>query len=172
MCEHMNEKDFSLSSLPPISMKFPRVVIFICHLQLESEVDCFTMKQTRNFLSTKSLLSSVLMSFTMQFLFSANLFCSCLLAIEPTFTPPSKMHTVEVINCQLREFQVLEGKTKQSSQQAKLMLITGKHQIKTNSHNFRTRLRATDHESWAFIEREPAIHMGDSVYAKKQVENL
>lgn len=94
-----------------------------------------------------------------------------LLAIEPTFTPSCQMHTVEVINYQLNKFQVLGRKTKQSSQQTRLILIAGKHQIKTNSHNFRAWLRAPDHESWAFTEIGPAIHMEQLSVCKNRLKN-
>lgn len=161
MYGYMNGQDFSLPSIPPISIKFSRVVIFICDLEWESEVNDFTMKQTRNYLFTKPLLSSVFMSFTIQFLLSANVFCSfCLPLSQLSLLHARKMHTVEVINYQLRLFQVLGRKTKQSSQQARLILITGKHQIKTNSQNFSAWLRAPDHESWTFIEVGLAIHGG------------
>jgi hypothetical protein len=92
------------------------------------------MKQTKNVLSTKSWLFSVWMSFTIQLLFNFNLFWSFL--HWANFHSLCKMLSVEVINYQLREFQMLGRKTQQSSQQAGLLLITGRHQIKTNSHNF------------------------------------
>lgn len=172
MYGYMNGQDFSLKFICPISIKFSRVVIFICDLEWESEVNDFTMKQTRNYLSTKPLLSSVFMSFTIQFLLSANVFCSfCLLLSQLSLLHARKMHAVEVINYQLRLFQVLGRKIKQSSQQARLILITGKHQIKTNSHNFRAWLRAPDHESWTFIEIGLAIHTEDISVGKHRLKN-
>ena len=134
MYGYMNRQYFSLPSPPHLSIQFSRVVIFIRDLRLQDKVNCFTMKQTKNFLSPKSLLFSV---FHNTVSIQCQLVLFFLLAIEPTFTPSCKMHTVEVINYQLSKFQVLGRKTKQSSQQARLTLIAGKQQIKTNSHNFR-----------------------------------
>lgn len=131
MYGYMNGQDFSLTSIPPISIKFFRIVIFIYDLEWESEVNDFTMKLTRNYLSTKPLLSSVFTSFTIQFLLSTNVFCSfCLPLSQLSLLHARKMHTVEVINYQLRLFQVLGRKTKQSSQQARRILINGNTKLR------------------------------------------
>lgn len=55
------------------------------------------------------------MSFTTQFLFSANLLYSSCLSLSQLSLLHVKCILVEVINYQLREFQVLGRKTKQSS---------------------------------------------------------
>lgn len=170
MYGYMNGQDFSLPSIPPISIKFSRVVIFIC--DLEWEWSQLTLQWSNKKLSTKALLSSLFMSFTVQFLLSANVFCSfCLLLSQLSLLHARKVHTVEVINYQLKLFQVLGRKTKQSSQQARLILITGKHQIKTNSQNFRAWLRAPDHESWTFIEVGLAIHTEEISVGKHRLKN-
>lgn len=88
----MNGQDVSLSSPPPISIKFSRVVIFLCDLQLESEVNWFTMKQTRNFIYKISAFLNINV-----FHNTVSIQCQFALfflpVIEPTFTPSCKMHT-------------------------------------------------------------------------------
>lgn len=142
---------------PSLYLQFSEFV-FICDLQVGVNANCFTMKQIRRIFIYKrfSFLSvnvfhrivSVMISFVL-------LFVSAVLGqpLLPQQTcSPWKW---------LREFQVLGRKIKQSSQQAGLTLITGKYQIKTNSHNSSTWLRVVDCDSWAFIELRLEAHPGE-----------
>lgn len=170
MYGYMNEQDFSWKSIPPVSIKFSRAVSFICDLEWESEVnDC--SEATRNHLSTKPFFPQY--PCLLQY---SSTQCQCVLFFLLALSQLSllgarKMHVVEMINYQLRLFQVLGRKTTQSSQQARLILITGKHQIKTNSHNFRAWLRVPDHESWTFIETGLATHTEEVSAGKKRLKN-
>ena len=88
----MNDEDICFPSLPATSIKFSRVVIFICDPPLEGEANWFTVKQTRGVIYKISALS-VLRTFTVQFLFSANFLYSFCLSLSQLFTPLCKMHT-------------------------------------------------------------------------------
>lgn len=129
------------------------------------------MKQTRNFIYEISAFLSII-AFHNTVSIPCQFVLFFLLAIEPTFTPLCKMHPVEVINYQLREFQVLGRKTKQSSLGRQGLYWCGKHQIKANSQNFRAWLRGTDHESWAFIEIRSAIHIEEPGVHKNRLKNI